>query len=1219
MDTFFRFVAIRLVIARKDLNCHSPINGQKASAHLAALYYIAVQCVCGSRNPKGENQYLVFSTLQGAISTKTIQIFLLMHMKKNISATRRNLRFFLLAALSAASFFSGCKQETADKRIKQWDPGKTAGLARSVESLVKPELAEGLELRLWGVDSLVISPISIDMDDLGKLYYTTTNRQKNSEFDIRSHKDWEIESIQLQTVEDKRAFLHKVLSPENSKNNVWLKDLNGDSSHDWKDMTVEKEYVYRLEDVSGDGVADLSQLVVEDFHEEVTDVAGGILTHENDLFVGVAPDLWRMKDKNGDGIADEKTSISHGYGVHVGFGGHGMSGIEMGPDGKIYWQIGDIGFNGKGQDGQKWEHPNSGVIARAKPDGSDFEIFAAGLRNTHEFVFDEYGNLISEDNDGDHAGEKERLVYIVNGHDAGWRTNWQFGKYRDPENNSYKVWMDEKMHLPRFEGQAAYIIPCIENFVSGPAGMVYNPGTALGPQYKNTFFIAKFVGNPTNSGIHGFRLKPKGAGFELGENKMILGGILATGLDFGPDGSLYVGDWIEGWDTHDIGRIWKLDDKAGALQPERQQTKSLLAADFSQRNEDGLFELLKNPDMRVRQKSQFELVKRGEKGAAVFKKALAQTANQLARVHAIWGIRQLAGPQNKWAQVLMPLLQDNDPEIRAQAAKWLGDMRYREAGSALIPLLADTFSRSRFFAAEALGRMKYEQAINPVIEFLKTNNDEDAYLRHAGSLALARIGKADPIIALSGHSSRALRIAAVVALRRMSHPGIAVFLNDADEYIVTEASRAINDDLSIPAALPALGNVLKNTRFTNEALIRRAINANLRVGNDESMQNLISYATREGSPVNMRAEAVAALSTWSKPSVLDRVDGRYRGVIERDPAPVKEKAVAALIQLLKNTALPLRVSAVKAISKLNIDQGSAPLIALLKSDRQAEVRVEALKALALMKDPRIGEAIQTALSDREKTVRIAGIGLLGKLNISKKLMVSLLSTVISSKTTEEKQAALLTLGKLPIENSGKLLDGLLNEMANGKLPPDIHLELAEAIDSTRSSALIARYKEISGGLTSDQLASAYAGSLFGGDADRGKNIFLGNQSSQCIRCHSYDDLGGNAGPRLNGVAKRLTRPQILEAMINPSARLAPGFGVVTVNLKNGKTLSGVLTGENNTGIIVKIGDQPDETIPKDQIVKRINAASSMPDMKYILSKKEIRDLVSFLSTLKEDQ
>src|SRR3546814_16059770 len=99
--------------------------------------------------------------------------------------------------------------------------------------------------------------------------------------------------------------------------------------------------------------------------------------------------MWRIEDRNGDGLADFKESISHGYGVHVGFGGHGMSGLIKGPDGRIYWGIGDIGFNGVGPDGRKWEYPNQGVIVRANPDGSDFEVFAAGLRNTHEFVLDE--------------------------------------------------------------------------------------------------------------------------------------------------------------------------------------------------------------------------------------------------------------------------------------------------------------------------------------------------------------------------------------------------------------------------------------------------------------------------------------------------------------------------------------------------------------------------------------------------------------------------------------------------------------------------------------------------------------------------------------------------------------------------------------------------------------------------------------------------------------
>jgi putative heme-binding domain-containing protein len=225
--------------------------------------------------------------------------------------------------------------------------------------------------------------------------------------------------------------------------------------------------------------------------------------------------------------------------------------------------------------------------------------------------------------------------------------------------------------------------------------------------------------------------------------------------------------------------------------------------------------------------------------------------------------------------------------------------------------------------------------------------------------------------------------------------------------------------------------------------------------------------------------------------------------------------------------------------------------------------------------------------------------------------------VINTKTTEEKQAALLTLGNLPVENSGKVFDGLLQQMANGKLSSEIYLELADAIDSTRSPELISQYKQISTRLSSNDLLAAYAGCLLGGDPQRGRRIFFSNESAQCMRCHSYDDMGGNAGPRLNGVASRITRPQILEALVNPSARLAPGFGIVTVTLKEGKTVSGVLESEDKNSLTLKGSGQQNTVIPKDQVEKRVNATSSMPEMRFILTKREIRDVVSFLSTLKE--
>ena len=123
--------------------------------------------------------------------------------------------------------------------------------------------------------------------------------------------------------------------------------------------------------------------------------------------------------------------------------------------------------------------------------------------------------------------------------------------------------------------------------------------------------------------------------------------------------------------------------------------------------------------------------------------------------------------------------------------------------------------------------------------------------------------------------------------------------------------------------------------------------------------------------------------------------------------------------------------------------------------------------------PKVAQAIRVAIADKEKKVRVAGLNLLQKMNISKDLMVNLLADVINTKTMEEKQAAILTLGKLPVENSQKLFNDLLNKMAAGKLPADVYLELGEAIDSTRSAELVTRYKSISTKLSPDEMTAAY--------------------------------------------------------------------------------------------------------------------------------------------------
>lgn len=1122
----------------------------------------------------------------------------------------------LFLALFSCSKKSNIPTETPLSIVQ--DSATAQNKAEETLSNTPITVAKGLELSLWATDSLAPDPIAMDIDTKGNVYLTRTNRQKHSEFDIRGYRDWMIPSISLQTVEERRNFLHEVFAPEKSDENSWLEDLNKDSIHDWHDLTVEREEVWKLEDVDGNGMADKSTRILNDFHDEVTDVAGALLVRDHDVFVGVAPDMWRLTDTNGDEVLDTKESLVTGFDVHIGFSGHGMSGARQGPDGKIYWGIGDIGADLTSKSGEHFKYPNQGVIVRCNPDGSDFEVYAHGLRNTHEFVFDEYGNIISSDNDGDHQGESERLVHIVEGSDAGWRSNWQYGKYVDPKNNSYKVWMDEKMYTPHWEGQAAYFIPPIVNYHNGPTGMAYNPGTALGSNWVNHFFLVEFVGDPALSHIWSFDLKPKGASFDLNSEEDVVSGILPTGIKFGPDGALYVADWLNGWGTKNAGRVWKLDVSArrNDMDSLRKKTQELMQFNYEEAANDTLIQLLHYPDMRIREKAQFQLAKSTFWGYRALKKLLEEDTQQLARIHAIWAIGQMAGEDVGKAEALMPYLKDEDPEIVAQTAKVLGDVRYQPAAEALLPLLEDEHPRVQFFGAQALGRLAYEPATQPLIQLLERNADQDLYIRHAATLALSRIGAEDAMAALVGNPNKSLRLAAVLVLRKLQSPKIAPFLQDQDEYIVAEAARAVNDDWSIEAALPALAKAMNDTRFTSEPLLRRSINAALRVGGDEQLKDLIAFAKRPDVTAELRGEALATIGTWAEPSVLDRVDGRLRGEIHRNPEQVKNMIQSEIPTFLKDKQTDILIGTAKLLGQLQLQGFNKDLKATYGSAKDPKVRSAVLMTLGQLHDPEIGAYMQRGMADKDYGVRQSAIALLDQLDIPAQKLPQIVGGIFTSGSEGEQQAIVQVLGNMPREKSGPVLASLIDRAGKGRLPPAVILDLKETVEHTQDTALIAKLdvlKKMGYGTDS------YKEALYGGHYWNGREQFRLNPTAQCVRCHSVDGSGGKVGPPLDNIGNTLSREQLLEALVNPSARLAPGYGSVTLTLKDGQQVTGILEKESSRELVLRTNAAEPLVVPVGRIKTRKNQPSGMPPMGRMIEKRELRDIIEYLSTLKKKQ
>ena len=980
-----------------------------------------------------------------------------------------------------------------------------------------------------------------------------------------------------------------------------------------------KERIVRIQDTDGDGVADASRVMKEGFSEDPTwDVGGGILSHGGDLFFGMAPGVFRLRDNNGDGVLDTETPISLGYSTHMAFGGHGISGVMLGPDGRLYWEVGDIGFNVVDKSGKRWAYPSQGAVLRSELDGSGFEVFAAGIRNLQEFSFDEHGNLMSVDNDGDHDGESERVLYIPYGSETGWRSNWQYGKYTDARNNRYNVWMDEGLYKPRHDGQAAYILPTVKSWHAGPSGMVYNPGTALSDEWRNYFFVTSFPGASSGARIYGFRLKESGAGVTYEDEKLLLRGVLAIGMRFGAEGALYLTDWISGWNSKDQGRIWKLDTPAAAGSAVRKDVLTLLKADFRSRPVAGVSSLLRHADMRVRQKAQFELARRGD--LAPFLAAARDSAAGLGRLHAIWGIAQMARRQPAQAAQLAEFLGDRTPEVRAQAAKMIGDVRDNAAGDRLVPLLADAAPRVQFFAAEALGRIAYKPAVSALVSMLVKNDDRDVYLRHAGSLALSSIGDPAALEGLAQHESRAVRLAAVIALRRLQHAGVARFLADKDELVVVEAARAANDDGGIEGAVAALAATLEESRFTSEPLLRRAISANLRLGTTAAAERVAAFATDAARPAALRAEAVSVLGVWPAPSPLDRVDGYHLGTAmqqTRDGAAARQAIRRMIDALAKDKNTPeIRVALAEAAGRLEIAEAVPTLAAQLKDDASVDVRLASLRALQALKVSDIDQVMKTALADKDPSVRKAALGILPGLSMSSAAKVQQSTSLIKNASLAERQGAFEVLGTLRTAESREALGQYLDELQAGRLAPELQIDLAEAAQTDGAPALTARLEAFrkSKRRTVDRRAAR-------GAAHRRRCAARRPGRSSAIRRPSARGATRSKG------GERRAEP--VEGRRQPDPRPAGRVAARTeradcARLRHGRhhpaqrpRIVGMLREETPTHVVIMEGTPPVERrIAKSEIAERSNPVSPMPPYGLILKPREIRDIVEFLSVLK---
>ena len=1041
----------------------------------------------------------------------------------------------------------------------------------------------GINCDLFAAEPMLANPVAFAIDERGRIYVAETFRQQKGVEDNRGHGHWLLDDLAAQTVEDRIAFFKKHLKDGVQK------------------YGIEHDRIRLLEDQDGDGHADRATVFADGFNAIEDGTGAGVLPIGDKVYYTCIPKLWQLSDTDGDGKSDKQVALHDGYGVRVAFRGHDMHGLILGPDGRIYFSIGDRGYNVQTPTG-RLAKPDQGAVFRCNLDGSQLEVFATGLRNPQELAFDDFGNLFTGDNNSD-SGDRARWTYIIEGSDTGWRMYYQYLPDRGP-------WNREKLWHPAHPGQAAYIVPPIINIADGPSGLAFYPGTGLDDKYQGHFFLADFRGSAANSGIRTFAMKPKGASFELVDSQQFVWSILATDVEFGYDGGVYVSDWVDGWDGAGKGRIYRFRDPAKSASPQVAEVTRLMKEGFLQRPASELVKLLSHADYRIRLRAQLAL---SEKNAVEELKQVALSSELLhARVHGLWGLGQLARQKPDVLTAVMSLASDPQMEVRAQLARICGDAKFPASEPALVNLCKDAEPRVRSLAAIAAGKIKAKTAVEPLFEVLSETAETDPTLRHAAIMGLAGGATVDALVAARKRASPHERLAAVVALRRLENPGVAEFLNDAEPLVVLEAARAIHD-VPIPDAMPALAKLI-NQPGLSDPLLRRALSANFRAGMAENAHAVATIAASSRVDESLRLEAIQELLEWNAPGPLDRVINDYRPISPRktDVAAIVRPQLGALFAGSRK----VREAAAKLAGQYGIKDVEPFLLDIAKDSATAgSERVAALNALETLKSPHLKTIVESTLTDTNSTVRLEARRLLAGIDPDR--AVKLLGETLDADPVAEQQSAISILAGLKRPDADEILASWLERLVQRKVPDGIQLDLLNAAQARKTKELLARVTEFDLQRKSDDHLGQFRETLSGGNAARGSEIFFGKAEVSCRRCHKIDGNGGDVGPDLSRIGLDKSREYLLESVVDPNKQIAKGFETVILEMDSGLIHAGIIKSDEGTRLSLQKPDGSIVVVDKSKIEDRAVGKSGMPeDLVKKLTKSEIRDLVEFLATLK---
>lgn len=504
----------------------------------------------------------------------------------------------------------------------------------------------------------------------------------------------------------------------------------------WVTHSLEYPFSAKDDDKARDAISIFSDLAasgkaqkVRRFAEHLNIPIGVLPLSDTEALAWSIPNIWRLKDTNGDGIADQKTVE---FGPFGAVDTHGdQNAFTRWIDGWIYANHGfsndsHVKMGGKGPGVL---HMTSGNTYRFRPDGSAIEHFSWGQVNPFGLSFDPLGNLFSADCHSSAVTMLLREGYYQS-----------FGKPHDglgfaPE------------------------ITHIDHGGTGIAGVVYSTIPNFPQKYRDVLF----VGNVITNRVHCDRLKWEGSTPVVTNVEDFLTcddpWFRPVDLQQGPDGALYIADFYNCIIGHyevplthpkrdrERGRIWRVVYKGepGKQMP-RETAKPM--PDLEALDAPALFAVLKHPNLTVRVLATNLLIDRFPKEAATMASKLlsrelpAAPENSITHTsfaqacHTVWVLQRTTGLNEPIARKIVAARAPID--VQVHAVKALGETadwqpwHYEAVRSALAS--ADPFVRRA--AAESLSKHPAVENVLPLLALLDATPQKDAQLYHGVRIAL---------------------------------------------------------------------------------------------------------------------------------------------------------------------------------------------------------------------------------------------------------------------------------------------------------------------------------------------------------------------------------------------------------------------------------------------------------------------------------------------------